>query len=65
LADNVINLGGIIENKFKLFIINQLGQIVIEIENKRNIDVSHLPVGVYVLKLFQSNMIFESKFIVK
>ena len=65
LADNVINLDGIIENKFKLFIINQLGQIVIEIENKRNIDVSHLPVGVYVLKLFQSNMIFESKFIVK
>ena len=57
-----ITLGNV---SFKVLIINQLGQIVIEIENERNIDVSNLDVGVYYLKLFYSNTIYQSKFTVK
>ena len=52
LTNNLIKLQGIKENKFKVLIINQLGQTVIEIENESSIDVSNLNVGVYYLKLF-------------
>jgi endonuclease I len=65
LTKNLIKLHGIKESKFKVLIINQLGQKVIEIENKRSIDVSNLNVGVYYLKLFHLNTVLQFKFIVK
>ena len=65
LTKNLIKLHGVKENKFKVLIINQLGQIVIEIENERSIDVSNLNAGVYYLKLSHSNTFLQSKFIVK
>ena len=57
LTKNLIKLHGVKESKFKVLIINQLGQIVIEIENERSIDVSNLNVGVYYLKLFHSKLV--------
>lgn len=65
VANDFIEISGFDSNKFKFLIINQLGQILMEINNNKLIDISSLPSGIYVLKLVESNKTLQSKFIVK
>tara|TARA_B100001059_G_scaffold54_1_gene91 strand:+ start:11 stop:505 length:495 start_codon:yes stop_codon:yes gene_type:complete len=62
---NLVHINGVYDNKFKVYIINQLGQILLESENEKTIDVSKLPNGVYLLNLIHSNGTFNTKFIKK
>ena len=65
IAENFINIIGVADTSFKIYIYNQLGQIVIEGRDQKSIDISTLSSGVYVLRLSQSNTDVQSKFIVK
>ena len=62
---NLVHIIGVKDSKFKVYIINQLGQILLETDNEKTIDVSKLPNGVYLLKLIHSNGTFNTKFIKK
>ena len=62
---NLVHINGVNGNKFKVYIINQLGQILLESENEKTIDVSKLPNGVYLLNLIHSNGTFNTKLIKK
>mgnify|MGYP001216769117 FL=1 len=59
---NLVHIIGVKDSKFKVYIINQLGQILLETDNEKTIDVSKLPNGVYLLKLIHSNGTFNTKF---
>ena len=65
IAENFINIIGAGDNSFKIYVFNQIGQIMIEGRDEKSIDISSLSSGVYILKLIQSSKIIQSKFVVK
>ena len=62
---NLVHIIGVKDSKFKVYIINQLGQILLKTDNEKTIDVSKLPNGVYLIKLIHSSGTFNTKFIKK
>jgi hypothetical protein len=65
VTDHFITVNGLESNKFKTTVYNQLGQAVLESNNEKNINVSILPPGVYILVIRDSEQINPFKFIKK
>ena len=65
VTDHFITVNGLGSNKFKTTVYNQLGQAVLESKNEKNINVSILPPGVYILVIRDSEQINPFKFIKK
>ena len=65
VTDHSIAINGLGSIEFKTTIFNQLGQVVLEDNNQKNINVSKLPPGVYILVIRDSEQINPFKFIKK
>ena len=63
ITDDSIVISGLGLNKFKTIVYNQLGQAVLESNNEKNINVSKLPAGLYILVIHDSEQINSLKFI--
>ena len=63
ITDDSIVISGLGLNKFKTTVYNQLGQAVLESNNEKNINVSKLPAGLYILVIHDSEQINSLKFI--
>lgn len=65
LIENSISVSGVNSNQFKILIFNQLGQKLLECHNEKEVDVSELPSGVYLLSFQGAQSNKQHKFIKK
>lgn len=64
-ASHVIIIDGIVSENYSVQIIDLNGQLITDIDNEKQLDVSQLAKGTYILRIIQNGQVEQQKFVVQ